>query len=192
MSNLDLWLDRWLPFVAQYANGNPILELGCGAGLDSATLVAAGHHVIGLDRSQSAIEKARAAVPAGQFYWQDMRDPFPVNNPSGVIVASLSLHYFTWEDTVTLVERIWQQLLPGGLLLCRLNSTQDNNYGATGHPQIDANYYLVDGRPKRFFDRVAVDRLFATCWQVVSIDEQMIQRYELPKIVWEIIIERAS
>lgn len=89
-----------------------------------------------------------------------------------------------------LVERIRQQLSACGLLLCRLNSTQDSYYGATGHPQIDENYYLVDGRPKRFFDRAAVDRLFAIGWRVVSMGEQVIQRYELPKVVWEVILER--
>jgi SAM-dependent methyltransferase len=189
MYNLDPWLDRWLPLIAHHATGDPILELGCGAGRDSATLVAAGHEVIGLDRSPSAVNQARNTVPAGQFFCQDMRDPWPVRGPSGVIVASLSLHYFPWAETVGLVERIGQQLRPGGLLLCRLNSTKDVHYGAVGHPLIEENYYQVKGEAKRFFDQAAVGRLFVTGWQVISLGEHTIHRYERPKVVWEVILE---
>jgi SAM-dependent methyltransferase len=186
----DQWLQRWLPLIAKRAAGLPLLELGCGGGLDSEVLAAAGHRVIGIDLSAAAIVKARHRVPSGEFHCQDIRADFPVER-AGVIVTSLSLHYFPWNETAGLVERVRQTLRPGGVLLCRLNSTTDHNFGVSGHPPIDENYYLVDGEPKRFFDRAAVERLFASGWRALSTDEKVIDRYDHPKSVWEVVLECA-
>ena len=189
----DPWLDRWLPLIERHAAARPILELGCGGGRDSATLAAAGHRVIGIDRSAKAIEKARRRVPTGMFQCQDLRVPFPVGEvAAGVVIASLSLHYFPWVETEELVRRVRRTLMPGGLLLCRLNSTNDRHFGAVGHPAIEANYYNVDGEPKRFFDRASVDRLFGDGWRMIEQGEWVIDRYDQPKVVWEMVLERTQ
>jgi len=185
----DPWLDRWLPLIAERAAGLPILELGCGSGRDSEILTAAGHRVVGVDVSSTAIANACRRVPVAEFHCQDLRAAFPLER-AGVIVASLSLHYFPWEETGELVERLRRTLEPNGLLLCRLNSTNDHHYGASGHPAIAENYYLVDGEPKRFFDRASVDRLFAGGWRTLGKKEGVIARYDHPKSVWEVILER--
>ena len=108
-----------------------MLELGCGGGRDSAALTAAGHRVVGVDLSTKAIANARVRVPTATFHCQDIRAPFPVER-AGVVIASLSLHYFPWAETEALVERIRQLLVPAGVLLCRLNSTNDHHFGASG------------------------------------------------------------
>jgi Methyltransferase domain len=141
-----------------------------------------------VDLSASAIAQARLAVPQAQFYAMDIKQPSPLVH-AGVVVSSLVLHYFTWPDTEALVERIRNTLTPHGLLLCRLNSTNDHHYGASGHPKIEDNYYLVDGEPKRFFDRASVDRQFAKGWRVLSIAEHVIDRYTHPKATWEVTLE---
>ena len=107
-----------------------------------------------------------------------------------MIIASLSLHYFGWVETVALVEKIRATLRMRGALLCRLNSTNDHNYGASGHPRIEDDYYLVEGEPKRFFDRASIEALFATGWRMLSLEERVIERYAKPKVVWEVIVER--
>jgi SAM-dependent methyltransferase len=186
----DPWLDRWLPLISERAAGLPILELGCGGGRDSEVLAAAGHRVVGVDLSSTAIAKARQRVPSAEFHCQDLGASFPVER-AGVIIASLSLHYFPWDETVELVSRIRRTLEPNGLLLCRLNSTNDHHFGASGHPPIDEHYYLVDGAPKRFFDRAAISRLFASGWRELSKEEGVIARYDHPKSIWEVILETA-
>jgi SAM-dependent methyltransferase len=187
----DPWLDRWMALIERHAAGRPILELGCGGGRDSTTLAAAGHRVIGIDGSSKAIETARQHVPAGSFHCQDLRAPFPVGDAAaGVVVASLSLHYFPWTETEELVRRVRRTLMPGGLLLCRLNSTNDRHFGAIGHPAIEANYYNVDGESKRFFDRASVDRLFADGWRMIDCGEWAIDRYDHPKVAWEAVLQR--
>ena len=186
----DPWLARWLKLIGERAGGLPVLELGCGGGRDTEVLAGAGHRVAAIDLSPDAIVRAQARAPHAAFHCQDIRAPFPVD-AAGVVVASLSLHYFPWPETETLVDRIRSLLSPAGLLLCRLNSTNDHNFGASGHPEIDENYYLVDGAPKRFFDRAAVDRLFSSGWRLLSAEERIIDRYERPKSAWEVVLEKA-
>jgi SAM-dependent methyltransferase len=188
----DRWLDRLLPLIEEHAGGGgPVLELGCGGGRDSAVLAAAGFKVIGVDRSALAIDEALRKVPAGVFHCQDLQASFPVaEGVVGAVIASLCLHYFPWDETVELLERIGRTLRPNGLLLCRVNSTNDHHYGASGFPPIAENFYLVDGAPKRFFDRPAIDRLFAEGWRILTADEMLIERYEYPKFVWQAVLER--
>lgn len=189
--NKDPWLNRWLSLIAAHASSSPVLELGCGTGKDSLVLVNAGHRVIGIDLSAQAIAKAQQLVPLGEFHCQDIRAPFPVEvGDLDVIIASLSLHYFDWQETQALVDRIRGTLSSTGILLCRLNSTNDHHYGASGHPQIAENYYSVYGEPKRFFNRGSVDALFSEGWCMRSMEEHVIHRYSSPKAVWEVILER--
>jgi SAM-dependent methyltransferase len=189
-ADADPWLDPWLQLVALHGGSEPVLELGCGSGRDTEVLAAAGHRVVALDQSPEKIEAARSRVPSADFHWQDVRAPFPASaSQASVVVASLSLHYFSWGETVALVARIHALLSPAGLLLCRLNSTNDLHFGVTGYPEIEKDLYLVDGLSKRFFDRTAVEDLFVEGWHTLRLQEQTIHRYAHPKVVWEIVAE---
>lgn len=187
----DLWLERWLPLIADKAGADPVFEIGCGYGDDTATLVAAGLDVVAIDLSGDNVAQARLRVPQARIELQDVRASFPFAEESvGVVIASLSLHYFSWVETVSLVSRIRAVLRPGGILVCRLNSTEDHNYGATGHEAIEADYYRVDGEPKRFCDRAALDRLFTEGWNCLSLEQYTTNKYPMPKVVWEIVLEK--
>lgn len=186
----DPWLQNWIQLLRDRAGAAPILELGCGIGKDTAILVEAGFRVVAVDLSPRAIERARATVPQAEFHIRDLRVPFPVTAEVGVIIASLSLHYFAWAETLALVERIRTTLRPRGALLCRLNSTNDHNYGAIGYPRIEDDYFLVQGEPKRFFNQTSIEAVFATGWRMLSVAERVIKRYSQPKVVWEVILER--
>jgi len=189
----DDWLRPWLPALRRQAAAGPILELGCGTGRDTKVLVAAGCRVVAVDASCTSLAVARLAAPGASFHRQDVRAPLP-GSPSayGAVVASLVLHYFPWTDTVDLVERIRTALVPGGLLLCRVNSTNDIHFGAEGHPLIEANYHSVDGQPKRFFSRESVLALFAGGWAVQHVEEKVVHRYAQPKWLWEVVASNAA
>lgn len=188
----DPWLRRWLPLIAERAADQPILELGCGGGRDTATLADAGQTVVGIDLSAESIARATSRVPSARFHCQDLRQAFPPPAGLGVVLASLSLHYFDWTETTGIVERIRQHLRPGGVLLCRLNSTRDVHHGARPEPPEGDNFYLVDGVPKRFFDRRSVDRLFATGWRRLSAEELVVERYARSKALWELVLARSD
>lgn len=187
----DPWLQRWLALAVSHAGDGPVLEIGCGHGDDTAVLAGAGLKVTAFDLSRTAVAVARARVPSAGIECRDIRDPFPLGEAAaGLVVASLSLHYFGWEETVAIVQRIRQVLRPGGLLLCRLNATDDQHFGASGHPQIEPNYFLVDGQPKRFFDEADISRLFASGWLCRSQQHLVTRKYLQSKALWEVVLER--
>ncbi|WP_307886103.1 class I SAM-dependent methyltransferase [Variovorax boronicumulans] len=103
----DPWLDRWMPLVAERSGQVPVLEIGCGHGDDTVTLTKAGLDVVAFDLSPVSVAAARLRAPGARIECRDTRDPFPAAaTPLGVVVASLSLHYFPWTQTVSIVERI--------------------------------------------------------------------------------------
>jgi hypothetical protein len=79
------------------------------------------------------------------------------------------------------------EMLTDRLLLCRVNSTRDVHHGSTGHPSIEPGYFRVGDTPKRFFDRADLLKLFAHGWHVVTLEEHTIDRYERPKVIWELV-----
>jgi SAM-dependent methyltransferase len=187
----DNWLDRWLPTAVARAGGAPVLEVGCGHGDDTAVLAAAGLRVVAFDLSAVAAGIAKVRVPSATVERRDIRDPLPQQaRELGVVVASLSLHYFSWLETLAIAQRLRAALRPGGILLCRLNSTEDENFGAHGHPEIEPNFFMVNGGPKRFFDESSVRGLFTTGWRLLSLEHFTTRKYLQPKSLWEAVVER--
>lgn len=187
----DPWLRRWLPLAVQRAGTDPVLEIGCGHGDDTVVLCGAGLRVHAFDLSRAAVGIAKARVPSATIECRDVRDPFPAHAQGlGVVVASLSLHYFAWAETQLLVDRIRAVLRPGGVLLCRLNSTQDHHFGASGHPEIEPGFYLVKGEPKRFFDERSIGLLFGAGWARLSLEHAVTRKYLRAKALWEVVLER--
>lgn len=75
-----------------------------------------------------------------------------------------------------------------GILLARFNSTDDVNYGAGSGVEIEPNYYQIDSRKKRFFDKEAVQD-FLQGWDIQFLEENIIHRFEKPKSVWEVLAQ---
>ena len=188
--NVDPWLERWLPQLAA-AQDASVLELGCGSGRDTHYLVDHGFRVIAGDYSRSAISTARASAAQAAFVQFDLRDglPFP-RETFPVIIAGLCLHYFSQAETQRIVAEIRDRLRPGGYLLVRVNSVRDVHHGAVGHAEIGPGCYLVDGALKHFFDADDLRALFADRWRMHHLEERTIHRYENPKVVWEMVVEK--
>ena len=89
----DPWLERWLPLLAARISNRPILEIGCGTGDDTATLVEAGFAVVAFDLSPTSAAATQARVPEARVSCQDVRAPFPLGDrEAGAIVASQRGH----------------------------------------------------------------------------------------------------
>ncbi|GGX74292.1 class I SAM-dependent methyltransferase [Saccharospirillum salsuginis] len=172
------WLNRWLPEL----ENKIVLELGCGEGMDTAILADYSAILIACDlnpRFKGIVHPNTVVV--------DHSKPLPFKTAQfDVVVASLCLHYFNWQVTEGAVNEISRVLKRSGLLICRLNSTNDVNYGAYGYPEIDTHFYNVNGVPKRFFDLSDITRLFSDNWQIMDLKEQSIDRYDKEKLVWEV------
>jgi len=188
----DLWLAKWTGMITDQTPVSAILELGCGTGRDTRYLAEQGFtDITATDLSREALAECATKVPSAHLICHDLREPLPFSdNRFNVVIASLCLHYFAWDTTEDILRGIHRCLVPGGFLLCRLNSTRDVHYGAEGHQEIARHYYEVNGKPKRFFDRQDIDALFGTGWIRLSTVEMSIDRYEMPKVVWEVVVRK--
>ena len=188
--NHDLWLDKWIPLLKQKSANGLILELGCGYGQDTLTLSSAGCKVIATDLSTGNLSATQLAVPHADAVQTNHSQPLPFTSASmDVIIASLSLHYFTWTVTMQIEFELKRCLKTDGILLARFNSTNDVNYGALSTDAIEPNLYQIGTRTKRFFDEASV-RTFLRGWDIQFIEENTIHRYEKPKSVWEVLAQR--
>lgn len=185
----DLWLDKYADILEQ-SKETPIIDLGCGLGGDSLYLVERGYKVISCDVSDVALEKVKANISAYQTIMVNMLQGLPFNESTAkIIIADLCLHYFYWEDTVRIVDEIERVLIPGGYLLCRVNSTKDTNYGAGQGDIMEENYFATKENIKRFFSREQIEKLF-TGWNIKYINEYQMDRYKYSKILWEIAVHK--
>jgi SAM-dependent methyltransferase len=187
----DQWIAGHRPRLQRSIGGTGrILELGCGTGRDTVHLVPFGP-VVAVDRSESGLRECRRNAPQATLVCADLSHQLPFRAGAfSAVVASLCLHYFSWRVSLGLAAEIRRVLTPGGLLIVRVNSTRDANHGAVGHPEIEPNFYNVDGYLKRFFDRQSVLDLFAG-WDVQALEERVIMRYEQPKWIWELYLHAA-
>jgi ubiquinone/menaquinone biosynthesis C-methylase UbiE len=188
----DNWLERWQT-VLETSRDAPILELGCGSGQDARYLAELGFAVIATDFSEEALELTRRRAPDARLENIDLTSglPFP-DAEFRVIVASLSLHYFPWRQTLEILDEVRRCLQPHGHLLARFNSTRAPNYSTAEKQQIEDNFYLVGGMPKRLFDRASLDVLFENGWEMAEADERVTRRYGGEKLVWEVAARKAD
>ncbi len=181
----DPWLEKWLALIRQKSQGGPVLELGCGHGWDTADLLSAGCRVIAADISAENLTECAESVHEAKLVQMDNGKPLPFADHSlPVILASLSLHYFSWNVTLQIASELKRCIRNKGLLLARFNSINDHNFGAASDVEIEPNFYQVGDRTKRFFDETSV-RLLLEGWDVQFLEENVIYRYEKPKYVWE-------
>lgn len=109
----------------------PILDLGCGTGNDSLYLTSHNKKVIACDYSSVALEDVKKFIPNASTLQIDFAKGLPFNDNSfDIIVADLSLHYFDSNTTIKIMKEVKRVLTAHGILLARVNSINDINYGA--------------------------------------------------------------
>jgi SAM-dependent methyltransferase len=184
----DPWLDKWIALIQQKSANGPVLELGCGSGWDTTDLLSASCKVIATDISTANLAECTRSVPQAKFVQLDNGQPLPFADHSlPVIVASLTLHYFTWTVTMQIASELSRCLKADGILFARFNSTHDYNYGASPDTlEIEPNFHQVGTSTKRFFDETSI-LAFLHGWDIQFLEENIIHRYEKPKSVWEVM-----
>ena len=176
--------------MTNHTGAGTLLELGCGEGRDTLALSDISP-MIAADKSWDALIKCKRNIPGTFPVLLDISRPLPFVNASfNVIVASLCLHYFSWDVTRSIRDEIRRCLADNGLLLVRVNSTNDIHYGASGYPELETGLYDVKGAAKRFFSKDDISTLFAGAWLIKNMEEMTVYRYEKPKSLWELVIEK--
>lgn len=141
------WLAALLDKLAVASRGHAgqppgharVLDLGCGGGVPVArVLAAAGHHVTGVDISETQVQRARAHVPSADFLRADATElDFPAASFDAVVTLYALIH-MPLDEQPALLRRIADWLRPGGHLLATT--------GTTAHTGTDPNW-LGSGTP---------------------------------------------
>lgn len=184
----DDWLAKYLDYLDE-SKEIPIIDLGCGFGNDTLYLTERGYPVISCDYSIEALNRLKFFIEKPETRLVNMLDGLPFdNNIACVLIADLSIHYFSWDDTNKIINDISRVLIEDGYFICRVNSVKDINYGAGQGVKIEDNYYNVNGKFKRFFDQEQIEKVFKN-WEIINLKEYEMNRYKDPKIVWEIAMK---
>ncbi|ULR55657.1 class I SAM-dependent methyltransferase [Streptomyces deccanensis] len=104
---------------ARLGKGSRVLDLGCGSGAPVVRdLVAAGHHVTGVDISEVQIRRAQKLVPHADFIRADATSVAFPGGSFDAVVSLYALIHIPQDEQRALLERIATWLRPGGWFLC--------------------------------------------------------------------------
>lgn len=189
--------DNWLDDYNEVLDSNKkseILDLGCGIGADTLYLIEKGYNVLSCDFSTEALNNIKNNIPKSNTMYLDMVDNFPFKDESfSLIIADLSLHYFDNETTIHIMHEIRRILKKNGVLLSRVASINDFNFGAGIGKQLEKNFYFEGDYTKRFFDQEDVNKYFDIIGEVESFETSMVrneEEYSKPKRLYQIKVKK--
>ena len=186
----DDWLDDFDSIIQ--ACSTPVLDLGCGFGNDTLTLMQKGKQVIACDQSENALSNLRRNLPdVYETKRVNMLEGLPfADDTFEIVIADLCLHYFNKADTLRILDGIQRVLMSGGHLFVRVNSINDVNYGAGQGEEIEHHLYLnEDGCLKRFFDEADIHELFST-FEIEYLREERMTRYAADKYLFRVAVRK--
>jgi SAM-dependent methyltransferase len=131
-----------------------ILELGCGAGNDSAFFASLGHTIHSLDISKTIIRRNRKIYPSPNLIFRTgdiLKFHSIFSDRYDVIYAKGSFHYFTDGQLSTIFENCRNKLKKGGVLIFMGKSEKDPFCGKGQAITGEKNYFEIDGRFRKFF-----------------------------------------
>ena len=175
------------PWLADHTDllrpGLAVLDLGCGNGDDSQDLVERGLQVVAFDQSRVSLRRARRRASKIRIVHGDMRAPSPFADATfDLIVASLSLHYFTWQQSERIIEEVRRILRPSGWLICRVNRVGDVHFEYGKGAEIEPDFFEVrPGHFKRFFTEDSLRRLLDGAFDVDSLVPRVSMRWRKEK-----------
>ena len=185
----DLWLDEYKDILRNNKT-NEILDLGCGIGADTLYLIERGYNVLSCDFSNEALKSIQDNIPNSKTLYLNMMKKFPIkDNAYSLVIADLSLHYFDNDTTIHIMKEIKRILKEEGILLARVASVNDFNFGAGVGEQLEKNYYFEGDYTKRFFDSEDINKYFGIIGKVEAEETQMTRNedeYLKPKMLYKI------
>jgi SAM-dependent methyltransferase len=108
-----------LLFAEFFNPGEPLLDIGCGAGRTTCQLVEKGFKVVGVDLSETLLDAARARCPRAEFHHADVRYmPFEDGAFSQALFSFNGMdQVHPIADYLKALKEIGRTLKPGGILI---------------------------------------------------------------------------
>ena len=191
----DLWLDEYKDILEKNKD-NDILDLGCGIGADTLYLIERGYNVLSCDFSKEALKNVEDNIPNSKTMYLNMLEKFPIDNDTySLIIADLSLQYFNSQDTIHIMNEIKRILKTDGIVLARVASVNDFNFGAGVGEELEKNFYFEGDYTKRFFDLEDVNRYFGIIGSVEAEETSMTRdedEYLKSKILYKVKVMKGK
>lgn len=187
----DGWLEEYETEIEVCQT--PIVDLGCGLGNNTFFLIEKGKDVLACDYSEIAIETIQKEMPKAKTKLFDMTQKFPIEDDyTDIVIADLCIHYFPEEITKKVIEEIKRILKPNGILIFRVNSTDDSNYIAK-HETIQEDFIWQPKwkKSKRLFNENSIRSFFAD-WKIEKVKQEKMLRYEYQKVIWNCAVRKGE
>jgi SAM-dependent methyltransferase len=143
-----IWSGRPNPQLLQEVPGLPpgrALDVGCGEGGDAIWLAEQGWHVVGVDVSQVALDRAASHAPelAGRLTWQqaDLVDQPP--EPTSFDLVTAHYMHLPPEPRERMFRGLVAAVRPGGTLLLVAHDVADVHHGPGRHQGAEV-YFTTD------------------------------------------------
>ena len=187
-STYDNWFDKYIHLLNR---NDKIIELGCGRAYTSLYLLDNGFKdVTACDFSNEVISILNTEHKELNTSIFDMSEGLPFkDNEINAIIADLSLHYFDTEKTKYIINEIHRVLNNNGYLIGRVNSANDKYHIPVDAKVLEKNFYYDGEIYKRFFIEEDFKELFKD-FEIISLEEKHMDRYEKPKTLWEFCIKK--
>lgn len=191
----DNWLDDYQEILEKYKD-TEILDLGCGIGADTLYLIEKGYQVLSCDFSKEALQSIQKNIPDSKTKCFDMFKRFPFKDECySVVIADLSLHYFDEKTTIHIMKEIKRILKKDGILLSRVASINDTNFGAGVGKELEKNFYFEGDYTKRFFDEEDIKKYFGIIGMVMFFETSMTreeEEYQKPKMLYQVKVKKEN
>ena len=185
----DSWIDKYSDIIFAYKG--KLLDLGCGVGQYSKHFYDNGFDVTSADISERALEYLSEKYEGIETARIDMTEPLPFADKSfDVVFANLSIHFFSENDTRSLIAEVKRILKDNGIFVGSCNSSKAYKYIQDKSTVIENGFYREEGgRTVRLFDKDQFDTFFAD-WNKVILSEVETVRFNKSKIMWEFIYKK--
>lgn len=124
-----------------------VVDLGCGSGLTARRLCEAGYDVLGVDISAEMIGLARSNAPSAEFVVASL---FDVELPRCAAVTAIgeSINYAfdpskSRSDIAGFAQRVFDSLLPGGLVMLDVAGPGRIESGATNDARFEGDDWAL-------------------------------------------------
>ena len=106
--------------IERLPDGAGVLELGCGAAVDSTRLLATRGHLTGVDISAGQLRRARERLPNGTFIQGDITRVEFTPESFDAVVALFVLAHVPRDELPPLLQSVARWLRPGGHFLATM------------------------------------------------------------------------
>ena len=123
---------------------------------------------------------------SNSHHWQNFND-----GEFSAVIANLSLHYFDNQTTIYIMKQIKRILNGCGVLIARVNTNLDTEFGAGDGIEIEPNFYKNPERgiDKRFFTEDSANQYFSIVGKP-QITLKTITYIGKPKKCYEIVVKK--